>query len=345
MHTWGDDPGARHDGRVTAGGGVEAMIDRLEAEARRRLDPPGYDYVAGGAGAETSLGEATAAWRDYRFLPRVLRDVSAVTTTVDLFGTALASPVGVAPFGYQGRQHPDAETATAVGAQRHLFVLSTRADRAVEDVAAVAGPWWFQAYVTADRAIGDDLVRRAAAAGARAVVLTGDTPFVGRKARTGPARPVDAAAEQDPSVTLADIDRLARLSGLPVLVKGVLRADDTKAVLDAGAAGVIVSNHGGRQLDRAIAPAHALADVVAAAGDAPVLVDGGIRSGHDVLTAVALGARAVLMGRPVAWALTVDGARGVADLLAALDSEFAHVLALSGHTSCADVGPDLIRRN
>jgi 4-hydroxymandelate oxidase len=207
------------------------------------------------------------------------------------------------------------------------------------------------------------MVARACAAGARALVLTGDTPYVGRRATAGrpnqlgsPATMVNfaqhvtpdadaaRATEQNPGVTHADIKHLADLTGLPVLVKGILRPDDAQRCLEAGAAGLIVSNHGGRQLERAAATALALPAIVAVAGTAPVLVDGGVRSGVDILIALALGARAVLLGRPVAWALGAAGAAGVRELLARVDDEFTHVLALAGCRSRAEVTGDLLQR-
>lgn len=326
---------------------VPALVARFEAAARAALEPAAYDYVAGGAGEEVSLDAAPGGWRRHRFAPHVLRDVGTVDPTATLLGTRLPSPVGVAPVGYQGLLHADAEVGTAAGADGHLVIVSARSDAPVEDVAAArAGrPWWFQTYVTRDRAIGDALVDRAAAAGAGAIVLTGDTPYVAVKARQGRLRALPPGADQAPA-NPADIARLAARTGLPVLVKGVLRADDARAVLAAGAAGIVVSNHGGRQLDRAMNPADALPAVVEAARDygkdVPVLVDGGVRSGHDVLVALALGARAVLVGRPPAWALAAAGAAGVRELLDAFTAETAHVLGLAGCRDVAAVTRDLL---
>jgi 4-hydroxymandelate oxidase len=344
--------------------GVAAHIADLAARAAASLDARVHDYFAGGSGAELSLDEAGAAWLRYRLRPRVLVDVSTVRTDLELFGNRLPSPVAVAPFAFAGMLHDDGEVGLVRGAGEHLCVVSTRASRPIEEIGRAArGPWWFQVYLTADRELTAALVKRAVAAGARALVLTGDTPYVGRKARS--ARPAalgtpttmvnfaphlsptaDAArdTEQNPAATTDDIAWLAELSGLPVLVKGVLRGDDAQRCLAAGAAGVIVSNHGGRQLDRAVAPALALPEVVAACGDAPVLVDGGITAALDVLTALALGARAVLVGRPAAWALAAAGGAGVAELLAAFDDELVHVLALAGCPELRDVTADLIAR-
>jgi 4-hydroxymandelate oxidase len=240
------------------------------------------------------------------------------------------------------------------------MVLSTRSSMRIEKVAeAVAGEggaWWFQVYVMADRALTARLVERAIAAGARALVLTGDTPVVGRRRRDrtegvisdaqvlaniGPLADVSLTG-QSTSVTFADIGWLARLGGVPVLVKGVLRADDARACLDAGAAGVIVSNHGGRQLDRAVPTALALPAVAAeVAGDGTgpgrAYADSGLRTGEDVLTALALGAHAVFLGRPVLWALACDGADGVRDLLTEMTADLAHAMALAGARTLAGI--------
>ena len=316
------------------------------SRARALLPPEVVGYYAGGSGDEVSLGEASDAWAALRLRPHVLRDVSAVSTATTLLGTPLATPVLVGPTAAHGLAHPGAEAETARGtaASGSLLVLSTRSSRPLEEVAP-AGPWWFQAYVMRDRSRTLDLVHRAAAAGASAVVLTGDVPWLG--ARHGTTRqlltkPLEPGEEQDPSAGLEAVGELAD-AGLPVLVKGVLRGDDALACLDAGAAGIVVSNHGGRQLDRAVPTARALPEVAAAvAGRAPVLVDGGLRSGLDVLCALALGADAVLLGRPVLWALAAGGADAVADCLHALTDDLAHVMGLAGARSPAEVTADLL---
>ena len=316
---------------------MHPLLADQEARAREVLPAEVHAHWAGGSGEETSLAEATAAWRDVRLRPRVLRDVSRVDTALTLLGARLRTPVVLAPTALHGLGHPDGERATAAGAARAgaLTALSTRASEPV-----AADPWWQQVYVLRDRARTVDLVQAAAARGARALVLTGDTPYVARKARGdfGPQVDVPDAARQDPATTLDDVGRLAGASGLPVLVKGVLRGDDAAACLDAGAAGVWVSGHGGRQLDRSVAPARALPEVVdAVAGRAPVLVDGGVRSGLDALCALALGADAVAVGRPVLWALAAGGADGVAACLDALTADLAAAMALAGAASLADV--------
>jgi 4-hydroxymandelate oxidase len=341
----------------------------LEASARQRLGPEVYDFLAGGAGEELTLEDNLAAWSRLRLRPRVLRDVSAPDTATTVLGTSLALPVLVAPVGFQQLAHADAECATARAAAGagSLMVISTRASRRLEDIAASAphAPRWFQVYVLRDRGWTAELVERAVASGCAALMLTGDTPYVGRKRRDeanafqlpagvgmanlGSMVPGAAdldretAAAQDPGVTFSDIAWLRDLGRVPVIVKGVLRADDALACLDAGAAAVAVSNHGGRQLDGALATADALPEIVAAvAGRGEVYVDGGIRRGSDVLKALALGARAVMVGRPVLWGLATGGAQGVTRVLADLRRELLEALALCGVSELGDLSPDLL---
>jgi 4-hydroxymandelate oxidase len=345
---------------------VLRALTEFRERARAVLPPEVWDYYEAGAGDEVTLGEAEAAWRDFRLRPRVLRDVSRVDLTTRLLGTEAASPFVVAPMAFHALAHPDGECATVRGAGDAgcLTVVSTRASRTLEEVGAAAtGPWWFQAYLMRDRGLTEALVQRAAAAGARAVVLTVDTPYVGRKGRVAGVRlavPDEAylvnlaqhlvpgavgreAAEQDPSMTPDTIGRLAEVSGLPVVVKGVLRGDEATRCIEAGAAGVVVSTHGGRQLDRVVPSAHALPDVLGGVGGrVPVLVDGGIRGGTDALVALALGADAVLVGRPVLWALAAGGAGGVREALGALAEDLRHVLAVAGAARPADLDPSMV---
>ncbi len=320
----------------------------LLADQRRRaaelLPPDVLAWVETGSGDEHTLDEAERAWHDVRLRPRVLRDVSRVDTGLTLLGTRLSTPVGVAPSALHGLLHDSAERGTAEGAQRAgaLTVVSSRASLDPADTGA--DPWWLQVYVLRDRRRTLERVQAAAAAGAAALVLTGDTPYVAPKSRgTGPeqvsGRPYEE--QQDPSATLDVVAELREQTGLPVLVKGVLRADDAVACVSAGAAGLVVSNHGGRQLDRGVSTARALREV-ADAVDVPVLVDGGLRSGLDVLCALALGATAVLVGRPVLWALAADGADGVAACLDAVTDDLRRAMALAGAADLGDVGPDLV---
>ncbi len=329
---------------------MHPLLAAQSAQAAQLLTPDVHRYYAGGAGDQLSLGEAEQAWQALRLRPRVLRDVGAVVTSVELLGTTLRTPVLCGPAAAHRLAHPEAEVATARGVAEagSLMVLSTRSSVEVDEVRA-PGPWWWQAYVVRDHGLTRDRAARAAAAGARAVVLTGDVPYLGKRHGatrldlTGRADPRD---QQDPGIGLDAIAMLAEASGgLPVLVKGVLRGDDALECLDAGAAGVVVSNHGGRQLDRAAPTAQVLEEVATAvAGRAPVLVDGGLRSGLDVLCALALGADAVLVARPVLWALACDGADGVRDCLDALTEDLAHCMGLAGCTTVEQVGPDLLHR-
>jgi 4-hydroxymandelate oxidase len=339
--------------------GARRFADDLTERARSVLSAEAFAYFSSGSAEQITLDEQEQAWREIRLRPRVLRDVSSVDTSATLLGDTFASPVCVAPTAYHALAHPEGETATARGAREsgQLFVLSMRASSRLADVAHFAGPFWQQIYVLRDRGISDDIARRAADEGARALMLTVDTPHVARKPYALPVRLpatgiVPALDERDPAderflqaadVTAADIARLNAISGLPVIAKGVLRGDDAKRCVDAGAAGVVVSTHGGRQLDRAVATARALPEVADAVADhAVVLADGGIRTGTDVLCALALGAHAVLLGRPVVWALATDGAEGVRALLSGVTSELRDALALAGCASIAEAGRDLI---
>lgn len=336
----------------------------LEAQARERLAPDVYDYIAGGAGDEVTLAANDAAWSDLRLRPRVLRDVTTVDLATTVLAQPLASPVGVAPTAFHGLAHPEGEVATSRGAAAAgaLYVVSTRATATSAAIAAAApsAPRWHQVYVLRDRDRTADLVVAARDAGCAALVLTADTPVLGRRLRDVRNRFVLPPAvggssmelgpgvegnltDQDPSVTFADIAWLRDLAGLPVVVKGVLRGDDARACIGAGAAGVWVSNHGGRQLDGAVPTATALVEVVdAVAGGGEVYVDGGIRSGTDVLKALALGARAAFLGRPVLWGLAAGGADGVAAVLRHLTRDFALAMALAGAASVSSISRDLI---
>jgi 4-hydroxymandelate oxidase len=345
----------------------------LEAAARERLERGVYDYIAGGADAELTLADNLAAWSRLRLRPRVLRDVTEVSTATTLLGSPVPTPLLVAPMAYHRMADPDGEAASAAGAAAAgaAYVCSTQATMSVEEVADAAPDAlrWFQVYVVRDRGWTAELVARAATAGYRALVLTVDVPLLGTRLRdlrndfrlptglkpanappTGAARQRELAADVlaqagqfDPALTPDTIGWLAERSGLPVVVKGVLRGDDAVACLDAGAVGVVVSNHGGRQLDGVVATADALPEVAAAVGDrAEVYVDGGIRHGTDILKALALGARAVLIGRPVLWGLAAGGAAGVERVLSALVAELRLAMALCGAVSLDQITPDLL---
>jgi 4-hydroxymandelate oxidase len=354
----------RHGDFVPGDPGPSAQLldlDALEARARELLPPAVADYYAGGAETEITLREAPAAWRAWRLRPRVLSGGGQVDLTTSLLGSEVATPIGVAPWAYQGLAHPDGERGTARGtaAAGALLTVSTSATTSLSDVAAEEplAPKWFQLYRLHSARHTDDLARRAGDAGYRALVLTVDLPVLGRRLRDLrndfvlpadlplPNHPVDGQGPPAslPPWTFDDIDRFARLSGLPVVVKGVLRGDDATTCVAAGAAAVWVSTHGGRQADPVVPSAHALPEVVDAVGDdVEVYADGGIRTGSDVLTALALGARAVFVGRPIIWGLATGGASGVSRVLAGLGAELAHTMALCGLPHVRNVPGDTV---
>lgn len=345
-----------------------------ETLARERLDPGAWGYVAGGADDEITLAENLAAFRRLRLLPRVLVDVSRVETATTLLGERLSFPVLLAPTAFQTLAHPDGELATAraASAAGTISVVSTLSSYPLEEVArAGAGPKWFQLYCYRDRQVTRRLVQRAEAAGYRAICLTVDLPKVGHRERDlrnrfvlpPGVRPrnfaefvdLEGGSQQaffeyiqslvDPSLTWEAVDWLREQTRLPILLKGILRPDDAERAVEHGASGVIVSNHGGRQLDGVPATIEALPAVAEAVGKrVPVLMDGGIRRGTDVLKAIALGARAVLIGRPYVWGLAVEGEAGVRNVLDLLRAELELALALAGCPSPAQVGKDLMAR-
>ncbi|MGI8900281.1 MAG: alpha-hydroxy acid oxidase [Nocardioides sp.] len=326
----------------------------IEERARRRLPAPVFEYLTQGAREGVTAAEA-ARWGDVRFAPHVLRDVTGVDLATDLVGSAVGVPWGVAPTTLHGAVHPDGELgmARACADQGVLMVVSSNAGTAFEAIGDTGVAWWVQVYLPADRTLAVPLLERATAAGARPAVLTVDTPVVGTKYVAGPSvwdqmDPAlvrvnfDPGYDEQPGSEKAldlgphDVGWLGEQTGLPVVVKGVLRSDDARRGVDAGAAAVWVSNHGGRQLDRALATSDALPAVAAEVGaDAQVYVDGGIRSGLDVLAALALGADAVFLGRLPALALA-DGRDGVADLLSRLREEGEEALRLAGCRTPAD---------
>ena len=344
----------------------------LEEQARDVLPQMVFDYYAGGAGDEITLTENVAAWSRLRLRPHVAVDVSEVSTETTVLGTPVRVPLLVAPTAYHKLAHPEGEAETARGAAAAdiLMVVSTLATVALEDVAAAVPdhPLWFQLYVQQDPDLTYELVDRAEQAGYRALVVTLDLPVFGFRRRDhrnrfalpagvemanirrttpdvleGSALDAHAARDLNPGLTVEALADLVERTDLPVLVKGVLRGDDARRCVDAGAAGVVVSNHGGRQLDTSLAGIEALPEVVAAVGgDVEVLVDGGVRSGVDVLKALALGARAVLIGRPVLWGLATGGAGGVERVLTAFADDIRRTFMLAGVPSVADVTPDLV---
>ena len=346
-------------------------VDEWEAAARDRLTPMAWDYFRSGADSERTLARNREAFARRALWYRVLRDVENRDLSLELLGDKLATPVLVAPTAYHRLAHPDGERATAEGARAAgaLYVISTLATISLEEIAPVAGPRWFQLYVHKDRDLTSALIERAERTGCSAIVLTVDAPLLGRRLadeRNGFALPAGMtmanlavsapasaagsglasyfASRHDASLTWRDLEWLRSHTRLPVLVKGLVRGDDARQAVACGVAGVIVSNHGGRQLDGAPASLDALAEVVAAVGGSTlVLMDGGVRSGTDVLMALALGARAVLVGRPVLWGLAVGGAEGVRRVLALLTEELSRAMALAGCARLSDITPDLVR--
>lgn len=347
-----------------------------EPLARERIDPVAWDYFQSGANDEVTLRENRLAFERIRLRPRMLAGVGSGDTRATALGEPLRTPVLVAPMAYQKMAHPEGEAAMArgAGAAGSLMCVSTMSNTSLEDVAQTAsGPLWFQLYVYRERAVTESLVRRAERAGYRALVVTVDMPAVGQRevdVRNGFGLPPhltlanfegDLAQEPrqqpgasalstyhthrlDGSLTWEAIDWLASITSLPVLVKGVLTAEDAALAVAHGVAGIIVSNHGGRQLDGALASIEALPEVVATvAGRCEVFVDGGVRRGTDVLKALALGARAVLLGRPALWALAVGGADGVERALGMLREELALAMALAGRPTLASVDRALVR--
>jgi 4-hydroxymandelate oxidase len=327
----------------------------FEERARAVMDPQAFDYVAGGAWDEQSVAEAEAAWRRRRLRPRVLVDVSHVDPSTTMAGQPSSLPVAIAPMAAHGLAHPDAEIATAraAAAAGIPFTLSTMSSASIETVAAAApdGVRWFQLYAQADPRRSRSLVERAAAAGFGAILVTVDLPVLGyreRDLRSGfnlavphgnfADSPGPDHASLERGLTWPDVATIRSWSPLPVLLKGILTAEDARLAVEHGVAGVVVSNHGARQLDRAVATADALEEVVGAGdGRTEIWVDGGIRRGLDVVTAVALGARGVLVGRPILWALATAGQAGVERALELLRAETVIAMTLLGARTPAEL--------
>ena len=347
-----------------------------EAKAREVLSGPVLDYYNGGANDEITLRENSAAFQRIPLYPRVLRGSAHRERTTMVLGAELLAPVIVAPVALVGMAYPDGDAvvARAVGAAGSIYVLSSFSTVPVERVVAEApGRVWFQLYVYKDRAATEALVQRIEAAGCTALEVTVDAPILGTRERDvrnsfelphdlwAPNLSADATtlaavpagmspfaatfdALVDPGLTWDDVAWLKSVTSLPVLVKGIVRADDAVRAVDAGASGVVVSNHGGRQLDTAPATIDVLPAITQAVdGRAEILVDGGVRRGTDVLKALALGASAVQVGRPILWGLLVDGEKGVADVLAILQREIDHAMALCGCRSVTEITLDLVR--
>lgn len=374
--------------RVTAGGSSQspsqpssaAASDRpsdvpnpvsvldYEALAQQRVEKMVYDYIAGGAADEITLRRNRSCFDAIRLKPRVLRDVSRLDTTTELFGQKQNYPILLAPIAYHKLVHPEGELATARGAAAAgaTMVLSSFSTTALEDVAqAASGPLWFQLYVQHDRSFTKELVQRAETAGYRALCVTVDTPVAGARNREMRDRfhlPAGLSAENlkklgekistsghlsetgvysaalNPTLTWEGIEWIRSFAKLPILLKGILSPEDARLAVEHGASGIIVSNHGARNLDTAPATIEALPSVAEAVeGKISVLMDGGIRRGTDVIKALALGARAVLIGRPYLWGLAIDGAQGVEAVLKILRTEFLLAMALCGRPTLASI--------
>lgn len=355
----------------------------LEALARQVLPQSYFDYYAGGAADELTLRRNRSDFAQIKLRPRMLKDISHIDTSTSALGNALTSPICIAPTAFHGLAHSEGELATARAAARMdtLMTLSTLSNYALEEVIA-AGPhhMWFQLYVYKDREITKDLVKRASESGYKALVVTVDSPSLGKRERdlkNGFHLPFHLQAKNlekfllheikeegqgrnslasyiaslyDRSLTWKDLSWIASLSDLPVLVKGIVRGDDAALAIQHGAKGIIVSNHGGRQVDTTLSGIEALIEVTAeleakklAADKAEVYMDGGIRRGTDVIKALALGARAVFIGRPVLYGLALDGETGVERVLQILQDELKLAMSLCGTASLADINKDHLR--
>jgi isopentenyl diphosphate isomerase/L-lactate dehydrogenase-like FMN-dependent dehydrogenase len=323
------------------------------------MDPGAHGYFAGGAGDEITLRDNADAWSRIQLAPRVLVGVGERDTSVTVLGQTHAHPLIVAPMAYQRHAHPDGEIAMAkaAAATDTTMVLSSQTTTHPVQVAQAVGDArrWFQLYVFKDRSLSDDLVAAAREGQYQALVITVDFPYGGRRERdtrsgftvthptfvdlaTGPLTPAQRHALHDPNLTWDDIAAFGEAAGMPVILKGILRPDDARMAVEAGVAGIVVSNHGGRQLDTVQSGADALAPIVdEVAGRIDVLVDGGIRRGWDVAKALALGADAVLVGRAALWGLACEGQQGVENVLRQLIDEYDSTLGLLGCTRSSDL--------
>jgi len=361
--------------------GKPINLFEYETLARKYLPEMAWDYYTSGAWDQVTLRDNRTAFERFKLLPRILVDVSQRDLTTKILGQSLQVPILIAPMAFQCLAHPEGEIATATAAANLGIgmVLSTLATKSIDEVTAVReqgsknnSPQWFQLYIHRDRGLTRALVERAYASGVEALCLTVDAPVLGKREQDtrnqfalppgmelaniislkdleiphkyGESGLFTYFAEQlDSGITWADLEWLQSLSPLPIAVKGILRGDDAVRAVEHGAKAVIVSNHGGRQLDGAIATIDALSKVVSSVGDkAEVLMDGGIRRGTDILKALALGAKAVLIGRPVLWGLAVAGVAGVQHVIEILRDELDLAMALSGCAKLQDIDRSLV---
>ncbi|NXJ65593.1 HAOX2 oxidase, partial [Rostratula benghalensis] len=326
-------------------------LSDFEAYAKKYLPKIAWDFFAAGADDCSTRDENILAYKRIRFRPRMLRDVSMMDIRTKLLGTEISFPVGIAPTGFHQLAWPDGEksTARAAKAMSTCYIASTYSTCTLEEISAAApgGLRWFQLYIHRNRAVSQQLVQRAEALGFQALVLTADLPYTGKRrddVRNGFRLPphmklknLEGAFEVckmsllDPSVTWNDIYWLRSLTQLPIVIKGILTKEDAELAVRHGVQGIIVSNHGGRQLDGGLATIDALVEVVEAVqGRVEVYLDGGIRKGSDVLKALALGAKCVFIGRPALWGLAYKGEEGLQDVLRILQDEFRLSMALAG---------------
>jgi 4-hydroxymandelate oxidase len=353
-------------------------VGDYEPLARAAVRGDYWDYVVGGSGAERTLLANRTGFDRVLLRPRVLIDVSTPDTATSVLGAVVRSPIGIAPTAFHRMMHPEGELATARGAAAAggLYITSFFSTQPFADIATASGdgPRWLQLYWLKDRDLFGSVIDSAVKAGYTALVLTVDAPVLGVRFRDlrnglaldGDIRPVNldaaftsamhdsreghsavadhAAQSFDAAITWTDLAWLRERSPLPILLKGILTAGDARLAVEHGVDGIVVSNHGGRQLDNAVASIDALPEVVeAVAGRCPVLVDGGVRTGTDVFAALALGAAAVFIGRPALWGLAAGGADGVTHVLELLRAELAHVMALAGRPTIADIDRSAVR--
>jgi 4-hydroxymandelate oxidase len=349
-----------------------ADVTQFEPLARRFLSKMAYDYVRSGGGEEISMRENRLGFERLQLAPNILVDVSHIDTRINLFGSELDSPILLAPVAYHRLYHPEGEIATARGASAAgaAFVISSFTTTSIDEIAGnTQRPIWFQLYVQRDRAFTKDMVQRAVAGGCKVLCLTVDTPVLGnRYSQLSFGLPSDLECVHlrglnlgttvpghktqrgrifdpvfDPSFNWRDLEWLRSVAGVPVVLKGVLAPEDGKRAVECGADGVIVSNHGGRNLDTVPGTIDALPRVVEAiAGRIPVMLDSGIRRGTDVLMALALGAKAVLIGRPYVYGLAVGGAPGVERVISILRDELERAMALTGRRSLAEIDSSVL---
>ncbi len=336
-------------------------VFEYELLAKERMNPVYWDFYAGGSDDEITMRANQADFARIRLRPRMLVDVTHCDTSTSVLGLPVPMPVLVAPTSMHCLAHPEGECATAqgAGAAGTFMIASTDATRPLEEIAQTAsGPLWFQLYIYHSLEVAASMVRRAEAAGYRAIVLTVDLPVVGNRERSKrhavpmPPPPlveanfvgVEEESQEQVPVTWETVDWLRSITSLPVLIKGILTAEDAVLAIEHGVSGIIVSNHGGRQLDGVVTSIEALPEVVeAVAGRCEVYMDGGIRRGTDILKALALGAHAVLVGRPILWGLAVDGACGVQQVLEILHTELERAMKLAGCPTLASINRALVK--